>query len=633
MIRPHAGEKSGNKRSEFICGVVEGFYGKPWTFEQRKHLFKRLRELKLNSFMYAPKDDTKHRAKWRQPYSEFEANLLRILIHEAKANGIDFYYSLAPGLDMVYSDKEELELLLKKYDQLVGLGCESFAILFDDIEPTINEMDREVFKNYAAAQVSVTNVVFEHLNRPKFLFCPTEYCESRAVPSVPNSSYLTTIGTGLLDGIDIMWSGPRVISRFITEESIETLTKVIKRPPVIWENLHANDYDKKRVFLGPYSGRSTKIIPKLRGVLTNPNCEYEANYVAIHTLAQWSKCTEDVNTHNQCNIEKRVADVMTDERFKQPGAESQRIYDPNRALKAAIKDWLPYVREKRSLPAGINLIDHSKKRNDDAASYQLIQEEANAPISKDQELASAAGASTDTGAGTSTEDMMDEETVSSTGSNTRSDMEMSSSPAPYIPIETNSCDSCDMPDDVEAQQQQQVKPPPPGSPNANKPGRGVAGQAGLEPAVTCSIAQKEAEKEAASCDSQPVSDQLSLDNLSLLVDLFYLPFEHGLHGCALLRELEWLRDNSDILISENSKPKGDDSQPLARRETIVDGKEAHMNVDYNNDQAATKQSNETEGLQQASSRSTTGFWLERAEKLDNLCTCINRLVNTLIVSF
>jgi protein O-GlcNAcase/histone acetyltransferase len=72
-------------------------------------------------------------------------------------------------------------------------------------------------------------------------------------------------------------------------ESIEEVSKIIKRAPVIWDNIHANDYDQKRLFLGPYKGRSTELIPRLKGVLTNPNCEFEANYVAIHTLATWYK--------------------------------------------------------------------------------------------------------------------------------------------------------------------------------------------------------------------------------------------------------------------------------------------------------------------------------------------------------
>ena len=86
-----------------------------------------------------------------------------------------------------------------------------------------------------------------------------------------------------------MWTGPKVISKRITIKSIEEITKVLKRPPLIWDNIHANDYDPKRLFLGPYNGRSPELIPYLRGVLTNPNCEFEANFIALHTLAQWSK--------------------------------------------------------------------------------------------------------------------------------------------------------------------------------------------------------------------------------------------------------------------------------------------------------------------------------------------------------
>lgn len=86
-----------------------------------------------------------------------------------------------------------------------------------------------------------------------------------------------------------MWTGPKVISKVLTIEHIAEISKVLCRPPVIWDNIHANDYDQKRLFLGPYEGRSTSLIPHLRGVMTNPNCEFEANYIPIHTLAQWAK--------------------------------------------------------------------------------------------------------------------------------------------------------------------------------------------------------------------------------------------------------------------------------------------------------------------------------------------------------
>lgn len=157
------------------------------------------------------------------------------------------------------------------------LGDTAFALLFDDIDPDLSETDKENFNSFASAQVSITNDIYQHLGQPSFLFCPTEYCSSRAIPSVAHSEYLSTIGAKLNPGIDIMWTGTRVISQTIRLSQIQELSEVLRRKPIIWDNLHANDYDQKRLFLGPYSGRSTKLLDHLRGVFTNPNCEYEVS--------------------------------------------------------------------------------------------------------------------------------------------------------------------------------------------------------------------------------------------------------------------------------------------------------------------------------------------------------------------
>ena len=85
--------------------------------------------------------------------------------------------------------------------------------------------------------------------------------------------------------------GPKVVSRLLSPELMEEVRSVIKRRPVIWDNLHANDYDQTRLYLGPYEGRPPELLNIVGGVLTNPNCEYEANFVAFHTLAQWAKGT------------------------------------------------------------------------------------------------------------------------------------------------------------------------------------------------------------------------------------------------------------------------------------------------------------------------------------------------------
>jgi len=342
---------SDSDKRPFLCGVVEGFYGRPWTLTQRKHLFEKMQAWAMNSYLYAPKDDCKHRAYWRELYTVEEADHLQSLISAAHECNVNFIYAISPGLDITYSSSKEIATLKRKIDQVSQLGCKSFALLFDDIEAEMSKADKESFQSFAHAQVSVTNEIYEHLGQPQFLFCPTQYCTARAVPTISTSEYLKTIGEQLAPHIDIMWTGDKVIPKEITVANLQPITQALKRPPVIWDNEHANDYDPRRIYLGPYSGRSPDLIPKLRGVLTNPNCEYGANYVAIHTLAAWSKCTVDgcsslsANDTVSADIKLELGDsagsgLAGDVVPPPPDQLPPHVYHPRLALRSAIKDWV-----------------------------------------------------------------------------------------------------------------------------------------------------------------------------------------------------------------------------------------------------------------------------------------------------
>ena len=72
----------------------------------------------MNSYLYAPKDDEKHRAYWRDMYTLEEAAELTQLIKETTNKGIHFIYAISPGLDITFSSKHEVALLKKKLDQV-----------------------------------------------------------------------------------------------------------------------------------------------------------------------------------------------------------------------------------------------------------------------------------------------------------------------------------------------------------------------------------------------------------------------------------------------------------------------------------------------------------------------------------
>ena len=147
--------------------------------------------------------------------------------------------------------------------QLAGIGVTAFAILFDDIPEALSPTDAAAFSSQAEAQCAVANAAFLAVSdtiaavspkAPRFVVCPTQYCGSMALPTVADSDYVRVVGSQLLPNVQVFWTGPDVISREITAAHVEAVSNAFQRRLIIWDNLHANDYDNgRRVYLGPLS--------------------------------------------------------------------------------------------------------------------------------------------------------------------------------------------------------------------------------------------------------------------------------------------------------------------------------------------------------------------------------------------
>ena len=262
--------------ADFLAGVIEGFYGQPWSQGERFELFDWMKNWGLNTYFYAPKDDLKQRAIWREHYSESEQEQLRQLVQLCRERDIRFVYGLSPGLDIDYGKDAELDHLRQRFNQMRDLGCDHFALLFDDLPVSVEA-------SLASEQSRLANTLAGEGFR--LMFCPTAYCGRML-----GKDYLATIGRDLAPEVDVFWTGPEIISREITVEHIQEVETVLRRKPVIWDNLHANDYDARRFYCGPYSGRRSELRGEVRGLLVNPNCEFPLNYVPLRTFAEFANC-------------------------------------------------------------------------------------------------------------------------------------------------------------------------------------------------------------------------------------------------------------------------------------------------------------------------------------------------------
>ncbi len=82
-------------------GAIEGFYGRPWSHEHRLRQIDFYGRNKMNVYIYGPKDDPYHRQHWREAYPEQEAKLLQELNVRAHQRGVNFYWAIHPGLDIL----------------------------------------------------------------------------------------------------------------------------------------------------------------------------------------------------------------------------------------------------------------------------------------------------------------------------------------------------------------------------------------------------------------------------------------------------------------------------------------------------------------------------------------------------
>lgn len=259
-------------------GVVEGFYGTPWSYENRIEQLRFYGRMKMNTYIFGPKDDPYHRSPWwRKPYPKDQANNIRKLVVEAKRNKVDFVWALHPGMDIRWNDIDR-QAAIKKLESMYDLGVRAFAVFFDDIEGAGTDAVRQAtFMNYLKREFVDPKGDIRQL-----ILCPTEYNKDWA-----KTDYLDILGKNLDPSIHIMWTGDKVVSD-ITHEGLEWVNKRIKRPCYVWWNFPVNDYCLAHLLMGPVYGLDKNTDSDMYAFVANPMEFAEASKVALWSIAQFT---------------------------------------------------------------------------------------------------------------------------------------------------------------------------------------------------------------------------------------------------------------------------------------------------------------------------------------------------------
>ncbi|MBQ3045706.1 MAG: beta-N-acetylglucosaminidase domain-containing protein [Clostridia bacterium] len=340
---------------EFICspsfpvrGYIEGFYGTPWSHESRKSVMALMAKNRMNTVYYAPKDDLFHREKWRDKYPEAELARLRELVDASKKYHMDFYWCIAPGLSMKYSDEAEFERLIEKTKQLYSIGITHFGLLLDDIDEELEfEEDRALYGETVNAHIELINKYYSALKETdpsaRLTVCPTLY------HGKGDEYYISKLGQSIPPLVSVFWTGRDICSRELTSFEALKFIECTHHKPLYWDNYPVNDCSMyNEMHISPIINRDRDLQKYSEGIISNCMEYAECSKIPLITFADYLWDSENYDSQQSWeNAIKQVVGkenaasftVFADHLYTSclRDANSRRMYEAFDKIEAAFK--------------------------------------------------------------------------------------------------------------------------------------------------------------------------------------------------------------------------------------------------------------------------------------------------------
>lgn len=268
--------------SGFFYSVIEGFYGRQWSWQSRHAYADFLRQQGFGHYIYAPKGDPYLRSSWRQSHPDEQWQQLSLLASHYRQQGVGWGLGLSPaGLSGQYTSQDK-RLLRKKITQINRLSPDVLCILFDDIRGDVDGLAYRQLE--VIADITATSSAARHV------VCPTYYSFDPVLEQVFGKmpeDYWRELGRQIPADVDIFWTGKQVISSSFSAADIASATELFGRKPVIWDNYPVNDGRKTSQFLHlkPYRGRPGQLQDWAAGHIVNPMNQARLSQLVLASLS------------------------------------------------------------------------------------------------------------------------------------------------------------------------------------------------------------------------------------------------------------------------------------------------------------------------------------------------------------
>ncbi len=271
----------GSKPKDFSRGIIEGFFGRPWSWSTRQSYASFLKQNNYQYYIYAPKADRCLRRRWSEPWPAAEYAQLQQLSQVYQQAEVAWGIGLTP-LEIHHNFDDQTKAKLDaKIRSINNLQPDILAILFDDM--------RGDFDRIAEIQADITHRIMEQSTASSFIMCPTYYSTDPVLDQVFGDRpalYLETLGQLLDPGVDVFWTGEKVCSTAYPAAHLQEITAQLGRKPLIWDNYPVNDGAKlcKFLHLRPFGESAEHLANWTAGQAINPMNQAYLSQIPLMTL-------------------------------------------------------------------------------------------------------------------------------------------------------------------------------------------------------------------------------------------------------------------------------------------------------------------------------------------------------------
>jgi hyaluronoglucosaminidase len=289
-------------------GIIEGFYGRPWSWEARADTAAFLAPHGYRFYLYAPKADAYLRRRWQEPHPTELADRIAELASRCRDVGVRFGIGLSPYEIYDGFDDAARAALAAKLDFMRDVGAQDLAILFDDMRGDSPDLARR--------QTDIIHWAAERTTADRIIVCPTYYSDDPVLDRVFGRrapDYVEEFGRLLDPAIHVFWTGEEVCSREISPAHVRRVAEQLGRRPFLWDNYPVNDGQRMSQYLHlrAFTGRPAGIAEHIAAHGVNPALQPTLSRIPALTLPDCYRLGSDYEYG--AAFHRAAAEVMGEE--------------------------------------------------------------------------------------------------------------------------------------------------------------------------------------------------------------------------------------------------------------------------------------------------------------------------------